>query len=101
MASAQEVYNGDAGRRDMLKRVWPELHAVLDAGFKATTEGPRTTVCAVHRDPSVAVADRPVATARLTLNGPPACRECLARSPRPGVGYPLERQDVKKWSDRK
>lgn len=92
MADAQRVYDEgvDDSRRRNLGLIWPDLAAALEAA-RAREHRTDATICAIGVHPAPAEA-----TARLTLNGHPACAECLKRSDRPG-GYPLQRQDPKGW----
>lgn len=93
MPDPQVVYNhGDDSQRRNLGLIWSDLQAALDAARKVEKDAGRSTICAIGAHPS------PVpATARMTLNGHPACSDCLKRSERPGVGFPLDRQDPAKW----
>lgn len=94
MPDPQAIYNhGDDRQRKNVGMIWPDLAAALEAA-RAGERQNRSTICAVgvHRPDPVN------ATGRMTLNGHPACPDCLKRSRRPG-GYPLERQDPAKWKD--
>lgn len=93
MPDVQAVYNNGSDRdRSNIRMIWADLASALDAARDAERQN-RKTVCAIGAHPS------PVdAVGRMTLNGHPACGDCLKRSRRQG-GYPLDRQDPAKWKD--
>lgn len=94
MADPQEIYDrADDTRRDMLRRVWPDLNDVLAAAHKQATEG-RVIRCVLDHPEN----PRPEAVGRLTLNGHVVCAEHLKRSSRRG-GYPLQRVDARTWRE--
>ena len=85
MADAEAVFaRGTDVNRNTLKMIWPELYDAL-AGL-----GPgqnRVVLCAIGSCPNT--KPRPVAVARLTRMGHPACRAHVAKlADRPG-GWPL------------
>lgn len=93
---AARVFAGETeSKRDMLRAVWPELYNVL---YQATKTTERAWGCGFHHGENAdgSTPYYPV-MGRLWLNGPPACRGCLAsRAERPG-GYPMERIDPREW----
>jgi len=76
-------------RRNILKSSWPELHDCL-----ARLDGPAPQVrCASIRHRALPGDQRPVAVARIVLNGAPACAPCLRTDAKRPGGYPLALTD--------
>jgi len=77
-------------KRETLKLIWPDLHAVLDAHVNAKRAIPPACAIAPH-------AVRQAATGRVTLNGTPACSLHLATLSERQGGYPLDVVDPREW----
>lgn len=87
MGNAEDIFRNDPrdSKRDMIKRIWPELHDALN-GIEDGKPN-RTVFCAVG-DPEHIKA-RHLAVGRITRMGHPGCSVCVARlADRPG-GWPL------------
>jgi hypothetical protein len=81
---AHEVYaHGDDRQRKLIASVWPDLGAVMEAARTAAMST-RVTICALAPHAPPVTAD-----GRVTPNGHPACRSCLAGR----RAYPLQLQD--------
>lgn len=82
-----------SGRQESLRLVWQELYDCLARTGQSAE--PRAVKCALA--PPDGHADHGEAIARISPNGTPACRACLAtlRPARPG-GYPLALTDPRK-----
>lgn len=99
MGEAERIFRSEErdSKRDMIKRIWPELYDALNGLENGKPN--RTVFCAVG-DPEH-IKGRHIATGRVTRMGHPACSSCLARlADRPG-GWPLPAADNLKGEDGK
>lgn len=82
---------GSAQQRENIKMIWPDLYQALalPAGSK-----PNVTCAVCSGGPE---HKRMPAVGRLTLNGTPACRDCINAISQRAGGYPLELIDPREW----
>lgn len=92
MADPYRIFASEPGRAESLKVLWPELYACLSRTDGADPAAARSVRCTVGRHEGKPL-DAPLATGRVSLNGPPACPWCLRKMcTRPG-GFPLKLTD--------
>ncbi len=85
-----KIFAEDPGKRETLKLIWPDLHAVLNKHVNDARRQPPPCVAAMH-SPQVE------ATGRLTLNGTPACAAHIRMMADRDLGYPLDIVDPREW----
>lgn len=83
---------GEEFRRECLSKIWPDLYDAL----ARIGEPQRAWGCALQGHGDGDNRQYVPVVGRLHLNGTPACELHLRSSDRPG-GYPLERQNPRKW----
>lgn len=87
------VFAQNPDKHETLQMIWPELYDAL----YVPPEGRRAWGCGFHRGADGEPGPYFPVVARIWLNGPPACRECVAgKSDTPG-GYPLKLIDPFSW----
>jgi hypothetical protein len=92
MADAERVFaSATDSKRNAIKMIWPELYDAL-AGVE-TGRTSRFVTCVIGECPRKPAGERPVAVARLTRHGHPACADHITRLADRSGGWPLPYKD--------